>query len=209
LTFDGRDTITGVTSRECHYFNMLPTDPAFSAPTRTLETERLTIRITTEAEYVKAFKTLSDAELKLAFGISTEQELQTQKNKVLGGLSTYRTTVVFFHLLERNLNKVIGSFAFHNWYPIHNRSEIGYAMVAEEFYNQGYMKEAFSPIISFGFEVMKLNRMEAFINPENLASKKLVERAGFSQEGHLYERYNYEGILSDAIVYALLRKNYR
>lgn len=187
---------------------MLPTDPPFVSPIETLETTRLSIRIDTENSYVDAFKTYSDDELKIHFGITTDEALKVQKGKVEGGLTTYRTSVVFFHLIERSLNSVIGNFAFHNWYPAHQRSEIGYAMTAVEYKNQGYMREALVPIIAYGYEIMNLNRMEAFIHPDNTASRKLVEGAGFEYEGLLRERYCDDGIMSDALVYALLRKNY-
>jgi ribosomal-protein-alanine N-acetyltransferase len=187
---------------------MLPTDPTFSPPFRTLETQRLSIRIDAESDYIKAFHTLSNNVLKTHFGITTEEELQTQKNKVIGGLTTYRTSLVFFHFIERSLDKVIGSFAFHNWYPRDSRSEIGYTMASDEYKNKGYMKEAFGTIINFGFEAMNLNRIEAFIHPDNQPSRRLVEQAGFLSEGHLHERYFHDGALGDALVYALLKKNH-
>ena len=65
-----------------------------------------------------------------------------------------------------------------------------------------------APILVFGFEAMDLNRMEAFIDPQNTASRKLVERAGFHHEACLPQRYCYDGIASDAMLYGLLRKDY-
>jgi [ribosomal protein S5]-alanine N-acetyltransferase len=187
---------------------MLPTDPPFCPPVTTLETARLSIRVDAHERYVEVFRTYSDAALKAYTGITSDEDLQKQKDKVWGGLTTYRTSVVFFHLIERSMDKVIGSFAFHNWYPIHNRSEIGYAMAAEEYKNKGYMREALPPIIAFGFEAMQLNRAEAFISPDNTASRRLVERVGFRQEGWLKEHFSYNGVLDDSLVYGLIRKDY-
>lgn len=188
---------------------MLPSDPPFEPPVKTLETRRLSIRIETEQSYVQMLRAGSDEATKARFGIMTDEELQTQKNKVLGGLTTYRTSMVFFYLIERSLDKVIGNLAFHNWYPMHRRSEMGYAMTAPEYKGLGYMREAIPPIVAFGFGAMNLNRMEAFIHPENMPSRRLVERAGFHQEGWLHEHFNSEGIIGDSLVYGLLRKDYR
>jgi ribosomal-protein-alanine N-acetyltransferase len=187
---------------------MLPSDPVFKPDIKTLETERLSIRIDTVEEYVQLFETRSDTWLKDCFGFRTDEELNKQKDKVFGGLTTYRTSVVFFHLRERSMDKVIGNFAFHNWLPMHRRSEIGYAMSGDEYKNLGYMREAIAPIIAFGFEAMELNRMEAFIHPDNIPSKRLVERIGFQPEGQLREHYVADGIVGDSIVYGLLRKEY-
>ena len=187
---------------------MLPPDPLFKPKIKTLETARLSIRIDTLEDYVHQFRTCSDEALKAQFGIVTDEELTTQKQKIQGGLTTYRTSVVFFHLKERSLNKVIGSFAFHNWYPMHRRSEIGYAMSAEDYKGKGYMSEAIAPIVTFGFEAMALNRMEAFIGPQNMPSRKLAERIGFKQEGCLQEHFCKDGVVGDSLVYGLLRKDY-
>ena len=187
---------------------MLPSDPPFEPPVKTLETARLSIRIDTGDDYIQAFRSKSDEELKACFGIVTDADLQTQKDKVHGGLTTYRTSLVFFHLKERTLNTVIGSCAFHNWYPGHRRSEIGYAMGGEEYKSKGYMSEAIGPIVKFGFEAMALNRIEAFIAPQNNPSIKLVERLGFRQEGWLHEHYCKDDIPGDSLVFALLQKAY-
>ena len=48
---------------------------------------------------------------------------------------------------------------------------------------KGLMTEAFSEIIKFIFNDMKLHRIEADILPTNIASKRLVEKLGFVQEG--------------------------
>jgi ribosomal-protein-alanine N-acetyltransferase len=187
---------------------MLPNDPPFEPKIKMLATPRLSIRIDTEQAYRQMFETGSDAAIKAHFGIATDEELQTQKDKVHGGLTTYRTALVFFHLIERAEQKVIGSFAFHNWHPLHRRSEIGYAIGSEAYKGKGYMREAFPPIIAFGFEEMGLNRMEAFIHPDNAPSRKLVMGAGFQQEGWLREHYSKDGVTGDSLVYGLLLKDY-
>jgi ribosomal-protein-alanine N-acetyltransferase len=187
---------------------MLPSDPLFKPSVKTLETDRLSIRIDTVEDYAHAFHTKSDDDLKMHFGITTDALLETQRNKVSGGLTTYRTSVVFLHLIERVSNAVIGSIAFHNWYPGHRRSEIGYAMSGEEHKGKGYMSEAIGPVIAFGFGEMDLNRIEAFIHPHNVPSLKLVERMGFRQEGWLHEHYCADGIMGDSLLFGLLRKEY-
>ncbi len=151
----------------------------------------------------------TDADIRRRYGITTEEELALQKGKVAGGLSTYRTSVLFFHLVEKQLDSVIGSFSFHNWYPAHRRSEIGYAVTERALMSKGYMREAIGPIIAFGFEAMGLNRIEAFIHPDNEPSRKLVMRAGFQQEGWLHEHYCKDGITGDSLVYGLLARDYR
>jgi [ribosomal protein S5]-alanine N-acetyltransferase len=142
------------------------------------------------------------------FGFLNTEELEAEKAKVKGGLCTYRTSVVFFHLIEKATHEVLGSFAFHNWFKIHSRSEIGYALKKEAYKNRGFMKEAMVPILDYGFNNLKINRMEAYIGPNNIASQKVVLRQGFRQEGILKEHYNKDGEIQDSVLFALLKKDY-
>jgi [ribosomal protein S5]-alanine N-acetyltransferase len=173
-----------------------------------LETERLNIRIDKAEDYIQAFNTLSDENLMLHFGFTNLKELETQKMKVKGGMSTYRTSFQVFQLIEKGTEQIVGSFGFHNWYPTHQRAEIGYAMNAEEHKQKGYMKEAMNVIIPYGFEYLKLNRMEALIHPDNTPSIKLVKHYAFTQEGLLKEHYYSDGQMGDSMLFALLRKEY-
>ena len=56
-----------------------------------------------------------------------------------------------------------------------------YAM--RPFEGQGYMAEGLRLVLRHAFRRMKLHRVEANIQPENMASIALVKRAGFRLEG--------------------------
>ena len=70
------------------------------------------------------------------------------------------------------------------------------------------MSEAILPIVAYGFNEMNLNRMEAFVGPDNEASQRLVKKLGFQQEGHLKQHFFKNNIYHDSIVFGLLRKDY-
>jgi len=48
---------------------------------------------------------------------------------------------------------------------------------------KGYMKEGLSQVIRFAFDELGLHRLEANIQPENLASIALAQSVGFQYEG--------------------------
>jgi ribosomal-protein-alanine N-acetyltransferase len=174
---------------------------------KTIETPRLLLRIETAEEYKQIFESHDDATLMQYFGL-TETELELEKVKVKGGICTYRTDVVFFHLIEKATHHVLGSCAFHNWFRMHQRSEIGYALRKEEYKGKGFMKEVFLPIIDYGFNTLNLNRIEAFISPNNIPSQRLVQRLGFQQEGLLRGHFCYNGAIEDSLVFGLLRDEF-
>jgi ribosomal-protein-alanine N-acetyltransferase len=59
---------------------------------------------------------------------------------------------------------------------------LGYYMGAQ-YSGQGYMTQALELTLKHAFEYLKLHRLEANIQPGNLASIALVKRAGFLKEG--------------------------
>ena len=56
--------------------------------------------------------------------------------------------------------------------------------IGEQYTGQGYMTEAIQLTLRYAFEHLKLHRIEANIQPENIASIALVRRAGFVREGY-------------------------
>lgn len=59
------------------------------------------------------------------------------------------------------------------------------------------MTEAVRAMIQFGFEHMCLNRIEAEVMPENIASIRLLLKLGFVEEGVLHERSFWRGAFHD------------
>lgn len=87
------------------------------------------------------------------------------------------------------------------------RAEIGYSL-APEHWRQGYLAEALPALIDHGFEAMRLNRIEADIDPENTASARVLGKLGFRREGLLRERWIVRGEPSDSEIYGLLRNDW-
>jgi [ribosomal protein S5]-alanine N-acetyltransferase len=72
--------------------------------------------------------------------------------------------------------------SFHNAY-------LGY-YVHMDFAGQGLMSEGVRLGINYAFYTLGLNRIEANIHPENVASLRLIKRLGFTKEG-FSRRYLY------------------
>jgi RimJ/RimL family protein N-acetyltransferase len=71
------------------------------------------------------------------------------------------------------------------------------------------MHEALQEVLRYAFETLDLNRLEADIDPRNLASARTLERLGFQKEGHLRERWIVSGEVSDTWLYGLLRREWQ
>lgn len=173
-----------------------------------LETERLLLRLSKPENYKEVFETYSDEDAKQFLGIATDEALAEQRARYNGNMTTYRTSFVYFHLIDKYTNEIIGDCGFHTWYFQHARAEIGYSLWKEAYKNRGFMKEAIRPIVRYGFEAMKLNRIEAFVSPKNIPSQKLVKYVGFKEEGCLREHYRKDNVIEDSLVFGLLHKDF-
>jgi ribosomal-protein-alanine N-acetyltransferase len=71
------------------------------------------------------------------------------------------------------------------------------------------MSEAVAAILTYGFNEMKLYRIEAMVADYNTASVRILEKFGFVHEGRLREHYNVNGKMEDSVLYGLLKKEFR
>jgi ribosomal-protein-alanine N-acetyltransferase len=99
----------------------------------------------------------------------------------------------------------IGNIGLFRIIAEHYRAEIGYMLQANE-HQKGIMFEAMQAVIKFGFEKIHLHSIEANINPENTASRKLLEKAGFVREAYFRENYFFDGKFIDSEIYSLISR---
>lgn len=173
-----------------------------------LETPRMKLRILTPDVYDCVFNHYSDQEIMHFFGLENEQLIQEEKRKYNLGIATYNKTFVNFQLIDKLTETLIGACGFHTYYIEHSRAEIGYHLFFDHYKNRGLMTEALLKIIHYGFDVMKLNRIEAFVSPHNEASIKLLKKFNFVDEGLMRKHYCKNNIMEDSLVCSLLRSEY-
>ena len=102
-------------------------------------------------------------------------------------------------------NQLIGTIGFVRTQPEHHRAEIGY-MLQKQYQKKGYTYEALQAIIEYGYNIMKLHSIEAVIDPNNIASEKLLQGLNFIKEAHLKENEFWDGKYLDTVIYSLVKK---
>ncbi len=107
-------------------------------------------------------------------------------------------------ITERGRDEYVGDVGFFDFAPDHARAEIGF-LLAKPLWNRGLMCEALAAVLGFGFLVKNLHRVEALVDPRNVASLRVLERAGFRREGVLRD-YEFEReAFIDLVLLSLLR----
>lgn len=82
-------------------------------------------------------------------------------------------------------------------------------MVGAPYVRRGYATEALKLILRFAFRTLKLHRIEANIQPGNVASIALVKRAGFKREGYSPRYLKIRGQWCDHERWAILVEDWR
>lgn len=115
---------------------------------------------------------------------------------------------IFWAIIEKETNELIGDFAYWKLNRKHNRGEIGYSL-KPKFWGKGYMTETMMKLIDFGFRDLKLHSIEANINPGNETSKKVLLKAGFRKEAYFRENFFFEGRYLDSEIFSLLESDFK
>ena len=174
----------------------------------TLNTERLLLRKFTPEEFKHIFENYKENDIRDILGITTDSEFAKEYEKYKKGYSSYNRSLVYFQIIDKLSNNIIGGCGFHNWFPEHSRAELGYGLTIEKYKQKGNMTEALKPVIEYGFTQMNLKRIEACVGPDNIASLKIVEKYNFTQEGYLRKHYYKDGVLYDSIIFSLLKEEH-
>jgi len=90
----------------------------------------------------------------------------------------------FFSIRERGGDKVIGYCGIGA--PDFDRTltEVFYGLVRSK-WNRGYATESAKAMLDFGFNEIRLDRVIGFIHPGNIASRRVLEKAGLTEIGVL------------------------
>lgn len=95
--------------------------------------------------------------------------------------------------------KVIGSISIWNMDIEQESAELGYGIIPE-YQNRGFMKEALSRVVEYGFGVMKLSALDAYTEEKNTSSIRLLESCKFTETN----RVDDEGYYSERIYHMII-----
>ncbi len=175
---------------------------------RELQSERLLLRKITGQDIPDLFEIYSSREVMLYFDDRYAFESMAEAEQMVSDYEKafHDQNGMRWGIELKGSGKLIGTCGFHAISDYHKRIEIGYDL-NRDYWRKGIMKEALALIIDHAFEVSEVNRIEAFVEPPNTASRALLEKLGFTPEGLLREHEMCRGKLTDIQVFSLLRKD--
>lgn len=87
------------------------------------------------------------------------------------------------------------------------QAELGFTF-AKAHQRKGYASEAVQRLLQYAFTKLALNRVFAITHDENKAARRLLERAGFREEGHFLQSVRFEGEWAGELQYAQLQEEW-
>jgi len=114
-----------------------------------------------------------------------------------------------FLLMRIDDNALIGGISLTNVRRgVAETCSIGY-WVGERHARQGYMTEGLALTLRFAFERLKLHRLEAACLPHNAASRGLLLKSGFREEGYAREYLCIDGKWQDHVLFGILASEWQ
>jgi ribosomal-protein-alanine N-acetyltransferase len=174
-----------------------------------IETDRLRLRQIRQRDAEDAFAFLSHPEVARYIGSRAFTNLLETRVWLARGYKTHQQgETLRWGIALRDTDQLIGECNYHHFGPRRSYAEIGYQLQYPH-WNKGYMSEALTAILSYGFDVLKFHRVEANVDPLNERSRGLLLKLGFAHEGTLRQRYYLEGEFLDEAWYGLLRTDWQ
>jgi ribosomal-protein-alanine N-acetyltransferase len=103
-------------------------------------------------------------------------------------------------------DRVLGALGLSNFDWPDLKAEIGYWVVAEA-RRRGIGARATRLLALWAITTLGLERLELLANPENEASQRLAERAGFIREGTLRRYRRRHGVREDLVMFSMLAED--
>ena len=143
-----------------------------------IETERLILRQLTEEDIPFLFEHFSKDEIN---EYSSEKNLTSmgEAKELYDRYIVPRPGLFRLGLVLKETGKLIGTIGFYGVDHTNRRAIVGADLMRTD-WGKGFMTEALRGLISYGFKEMKLNRIEATADSQNLRSLRLMERCMFS-----------------------------
>lgn len=169
-----------------------------------IKTNRLYLRQFGENDLENVFKGLSHPDIVKYYGVSYDS-LEATKEQLIWFETIEKTnTGIWWAVCSFDNETFLGAVGLSGLSQQHKKAEIGFWLL-RDFWGQGLIKEVIPIICSYAFKNLNLHRIEGFVETENIACKRTIEKIGFKLEGTMKECEVKNGKFISLDIYAKLK----
>ena len=171
-----------------------------------IETDSLILREIVPADMDAIYTIFADAEVTRYYDLNTMQRRREAAELIEFFAERFATeSMIRWGITRKEDDRVIGTCGYVLLHR--HRGEIGYDLSRSE-WRKGIMTEALDAMVDFGFRDMGLQRIEALVLPENVASAHLLRTLDFTEEGTLRDYDYFKGAFHDMRCFSILKEEY-
>ena len=143
-----------------------------------IKTDRILLREITVLDLENIFKGLSNPNVIQHYGISFDS-LEKTKEQMIWFADKKQ---MWWAICSLDNKTFYGAGGLNDINDKENKAEIGLWLLPD-FWGNGIMKEVLPLISDYGFKNLKLNRIEGFVETENLNCRNAMSKLDFKNEG--------------------------
>jgi [ribosomal protein S5]-alanine N-acetyltransferase len=173
-----------------------------------LKTSRLRLRPLKTSDDEDAFRLLSNPKTMKYYGSAPYKKIEHLRKQYIEVMTTrfrYRDGVTLVITMQDD-DKPIGLINATLFDPAFKFTEISYILDPEH-WGKGLATEAIRRAVKFFVEDMKIHKIRASFYGKNVASKRVLEKAGFIEEGYMRDNVQIEGEYEDEYLMALIAED--
>ncbi|MEM3697334.1 MAG: GNAT family protein [Candidatus Bathyarchaeia archaeon] len=173
-----------------------------------LEGKRINLRLAEREDVPLLVEWLNDVEFAGGYQHFPDQLSKAELEKRILEHKLYQTEWIDF-IIEKKDGTKIGWTCHYISAPNFGWTEIGYAIIPSE-RNKGYGTEAVQMLVDYLFLTREIIRIQAVINTQDKASRRVLEKVGFKKEGALRKAlWDAKGKWADGHLYSILREEWK
>ena len=150
-----------------------------------LFTPRLILREIIDTDLPNIFRGLSHPDVIRYYGVSYSTLEKTKDQMAFYARIREENTGIYWAVCSLQ-GEFMGAGGLNGIHPVHRKAELGLWLLPE-YWGQGFMKEAIDAICEYGFTQRNLHRIEGWVETENKACIRGLEKSGFYKEGILHD----------------------
>jgi RimJ/RimL family protein N-acetyltransferase len=175
---------------------------------RVLETTRIHLRPLALEDAAELHVAYGDAQVMRFWDGPPTADIAETAQRIRRSLAVGRKWHAAWGVVLKDTGQFAGMVNYHTREPWNHRLTVGW-ILARPYWRQGLAREAMAELLDHCFTRLDTHRVEAEIEPENVASIRLAEHLGFQREGVLRDRLLVAGSYRDIHLYGLLRPDWR
>jgi len=148
----------------------------------TIETDRLVLRQIVNSDLPNIFKGLSDPMVTEYYGVSFSSIEATEEQMDWFRELEEKETGIWWLICLKDTEEFCGAGGLNDLNKVHKKAEIGFWLLPE-YWGKGYVTEALSVIMDYGFNQLGLHRIEGFVDSNNEKCQSAVKKLNMNYEG--------------------------